>query len=80
MVQNKIIHFDKNTYSRLLYGVNSSAIEFQPRATDRTIDIVARNSRGRITPGYINIPMSKLPELISKLQELNQDLANANIM
>lgn len=80
MVKNKVIHFDKNTYSRLSHGVNSSAVEVQPNASDRTIDIMVHNSRGKITPGYINIPMSKLPEFIYKLQELNQELSHENLM
>jgi len=63
------IKFRDNTHSWLAYGISSSGVNLHLYG-DTQVSIQVYNSRDKLTPGYIHIPLEAIPELINDLQEL----------
>ena len=64
------IKFDDHIDVSLKYWIRSSGIQIRPINQGPNFEISAFNSRGDITPGFIRIPINKLPELINDLTQL----------
>ena len=65
------IKFDKTTKSYLAYPVNSSGLRVRSATSDKqSIVIEVYNSRKDITPGYLVIPITAIPELITDLNQI----------
>lgn len=66
-----ILKFDTATKSYLAYPINSSGLRIRQATSDKkSIVIEVYNSRDNLTPGYLIIPIASIPELITDLNQI----------